>query len=270
MNDNLVFLGTGGGRYNTATQHRQTGGIIYVFDNVQMHIDPGPGAIVYLNKYHIDRFKTKWVVVTHNHTDHNNDAPIIIESLHKSLKNKKGTLITTEEYLRDLPRYYKDLLEEEISVSGGEVLVLQSERRDISVRTKPIVHGQTQGFGFILEQAEKRNGNSLYSLAYTSDTEIHSKYAVYYKGVDILVANVLRPNDRHCPRHATIEELIPAVKKILPKCLIITHFGGYMDSSWSGRNLVPQQVAKIQDALGNKTRVIGAKDGMKLNLEDLI
>ena len=79
----LIFLGTGGGRIHTATQHRRTGGIIYSFNGQQSHIDPGPGAIVYLNKMNIDRLKTKWIIVTHNHTDHQNDDTVIIESVHK-------------------------------------------------------------------------------------------------------------------------------------------------------------------------------------------
>lgn len=43
-NDDLVFLGSGGGRHNIRTQRRSTGGILYKFNGIQAHIDPGPGA----------------------------------------------------------------------------------------------------------------------------------------------------------------------------------------------------------------------------------
>ena len=38
MNDELIFLGSGGGRHNIRTQHRATGGILYKFKgNIRLH-----------------------------------------------------------------------------------------------------------------------------------------------------------------------------------------------------------------------------------------
>ena len=43
----LVFLGTGGGRFATITQKRRTGGIRLISNRLNIHIDPGPGALIY-------------------------------------------------------------------------------------------------------------------------------------------------------------------------------------------------------------------------------
>ena len=43
----LVFLGSGGGRFATVTQKRRTGGIRILGDKVNVHLDPGPGGLIY-------------------------------------------------------------------------------------------------------------------------------------------------------------------------------------------------------------------------------
>ncbi|MHA1392807.1 MAG: MBL fold metallo-hydrolase [Promethearchaeota archaeon] len=304
LNDHeLIFLGTGGGRIHCVTQYRKTGGIIYKFsvpyeyyskenENqskiIQAHIDPGPGAIVYLNKMKIDRLKTKYIIVTHGHTDHMNDVPVIIESVHETLKKRKGTLIAPNSYLKDLPNYYKDLLLKIMPFKSHKAIQIEP---NIIIQGTEIKHGNTEGFGIIfnhfkekIENLEELNFTNnattmekmeiqnkiLYKIAFTSDTEIFNGYIKQYKGVDILIANVLRPDSKYCPRHATIDEIIPAIKEIKPKAVILTHFGAFMDSIWSKQNLVPQQVEKVQQAVGNSIKIIGAEDGQKISIKDLL
>ncbi|MHA1728040.1 MAG: MBL fold metallo-hydrolase [Promethearchaeota archaeon] len=266
-NHELIFLGTGGGRIHCVSQHRHTGGFIYTFNGTQAHIDPGPGAIVYLNEMKIDRLKTKWIVVTHSHTDHCGDAPVIIESVHKSLKIPAGILISTGEYIDILSDYYKDILKEVVVMSSGKTVQLTENTNITGTKT---VHGKIQGFGLIFEQTHPENRNKRYRLACTSDTEIYPDYSEVYKGVDVLIANVLRPDSKHCDRHTAVDEIIPELKKIRPKAFIMTHFGAYMDSRYSNGDLVPSQVEKIQNAVGDDVKVIGAKDGMRINLNKFL
>lgn len=264
----LTFLGTGGGRIHIVTQYRKTGGIIYSFNGTQVHIDPGPGAIVYLNQLKINRLKTKWIVVTHEHTDHSNDVPVIIESVHERLNIPAGTLISTEDYITHLPDYYKKILEKIITMTPGKSVQLTEQTKIKGTKT---VHGESKGFGLIFEQTSPKDPEKKYKIAFTSDTEIFSEYSEVFKNVDVFVANVLRPNDRHCARHTAVDEIIPELKKIRPKVFIMTHFGAFMDSKlWSGGDMVPDQVKKIQIALGNDVKVIGATDSLRLNIRDLL
>ncbi|GAF83633.1 unnamed protein product, partial [marine sediment metagenome] len=73
MDDELVILGSGGGRHHIRTQYRATGGILFKFNGNQAHLDPGPGAIVRINQYNEDPTKTNLFIVTHMHIDHFND-----------------------------------------------------------------------------------------------------------------------------------------------------------------------------------------------------
>ena len=43
----IVLLGTGGGRFATITQKRCTGGMRIIGEGSNLHLDPGPGALIY-------------------------------------------------------------------------------------------------------------------------------------------------------------------------------------------------------------------------------
>src|SRR4030065_673432 len=76
----LTFLGTGGGRFATIYQARATGGI-YLEDERNLHIDPGPGALVRARSVGIDPLKTDAILISHCHPDHYMDAEILIEAM---------------------------------------------------------------------------------------------------------------------------------------------------------------------------------------------
>lgn len=266
----LIFLGTGGGRVHCVNQYRRTGGIIYRFNGIQAHIDPGPGAIVYLNQkeLNIDRLKTKYVIVTHGHTDHCNDVPVIIESIHRKLTQKTGTLISTHDYILQLNQYYKDLLENIIEMQPNHVVQLDEFTK---IRGTKIVHGEVAGFGIIFEQSSQKDPTIKYKIAFTSDTEIFPEYASQFNGVDILVANILRPDDKSCPRHTSVDQIIPEIKKIHPKALIMTHFGAFMDpNSAQEEDIVSRQADKIKKAMDFSIKVIGAQDNQRIRISDLL
>ncbi len=263
----LIFIGTGGGRFHSSTQYRRTGGIIYAFNGKQAHIDPGPGAIVYLNEMGIKRQKTKWIIVTHNHTDHQNDAPIIIESVHKSLNIRAGTLISTEDYIKSLNSYYKSLLIEIIPMHAGKTIPIESHT---IIHGTKVIHGKMDGFGMIINQKDPSNISKNYKIGFTSDTEIYEGFGKVYSDLDILVANVLRPGDKVCQRHACVDEIIPALKIAQPQVCILTHFGAMFDPPGSKENIVEEQILNIQKSLGSSMKIIGAKDGMRVKINDLL
>jgi ribonuclease BN (tRNA processing enzyme) len=263
----LIFLGTGGGRVLTSTQHRQTGGIIYKFNGTQAHIDPGPGAVVYLNQLHIDRLKTQWIIATHNHTDHINDVPIIIEALHESLNKPAGNLISTQDYINGLNLYYKNLLKEITPMTAGKTIKLTPNTFMLGTK---INHGDIDGFGFIIQQINPENSFESYKIGFTSDTEMNPDFAEIFRGVDILVANVLRPNDKFCKRHVCVEEFIPVLAKIKPKMCVITHYGALFDPPWSNTNMIPSQMKYIQEKVGSSIQIIGADDGMSIKINEYL
>jgi ribonuclease BN (tRNA processing enzyme) len=83
--DELIILGSGGGRFQSISQDRSTGSLIFrpLNKNYQFHIDPGRGAIRDLRNYKINPRDTTHIFLAHNHTDHAMSIPIIIEGMSK-------------------------------------------------------------------------------------------------------------------------------------------------------------------------------------------
>ena len=78
----LTFLGSGGGRFATITQKRMTGGFrIDDIDGMNIHVDPGPGALVRTYQFGLSPLKLNGVFVSHSHTDHYTDAEVLIEAM---------------------------------------------------------------------------------------------------------------------------------------------------------------------------------------------
>ena len=265
MNDELVILGSGGGRHHIRTQYRATGGILYKFNGIQAHIDPGPGALVRLNQYGEDPTKTELFIVTHAHLDHYNDLSAVIESSRDSLHDKeynyykKGILITTEEVLHLVSDYHINMLQKVVSFRPGDKY---NYNRVEIIGTKVVHSRNMEGFGI-------RFNLSDYSIAFTSDTMVFDGFSEQFFGVDLLILNLLRPDSVTCKRHLCTDEVIPYINKIRPrlKTLIITHFGAYMDSPKSIKNFVPNQVKKLIEST-KIAHVVAAKDGLKIKIKE--
>jgi ribonuclease BN (tRNA processing enzyme) len=267
MDDELVFLGSGGGRHHIRTQYRATGGLLYKFNGVQAHIDPGPGAIVRINQYHEDPLKTELFIATHAHVDHYNDLSTMIESSRDNLHDekyhyfKKGTLITTPDVLKYISDYHLNMLEKVVVFKAGDRCIFNKTE---IIGTMVIHSRNIEGFGVRFNLQD-------YSIAFSSDTMVFEGFAEQFSGVDILILNLLRPDSETCKRHLCTDEVIPYLNRITPllDTLVITHFGAYMDSPKSLRNFIPSQIQKLNENTNIKN-IIAAEDGLKLKIVNLI
>jgi len=266
MNDTIVILGSGGGRHHIRTQHRATGGILYKFNGIQAHIDPGPGAIVRINQYNEDPTKTELIIVTHAHLDHFGDTSAIIEASRDLLHDrnyvyyKKATLLITEDALPYISEYHLNLLDKVVTFKAGDIL----DYKGVQISATKVIHSNIEGFGVKFKLND-------YSLAFSSDTMVFDGFSKQFSGINILILNLLRPDSKTCKRHLCTDEVIPYLNKINPPLdgLILTHFGSFMDGPRSEKNFVPRQVKKIKEQTTIK-HVIAAQDGLTINIKDLL
>jgi ribonuclease BN (tRNA processing enzyme) len=267
MDDELVILGSGGGRHHIRTQHRATGGILYKFNGIQAHIDPGPGATVRINQYGEDPTKTELFIVTHLHIDHFNDISAIIESSRDTLHDKnynyvkKGVLITTNDTLEFISEYHLNMLEKVIRFKAGDKFFYNGAEL---IGTKVVHSPKIEGFGIKFKLKD-------YTIAFTSDTMVFDGFSEQFSDVNILILNLLRPDSVTCKRHLCTDEVIPYLNRIDPPLdgLIITHFGSFMDGPRSDKNHVPSQVKKFEEKTNIK-RILAAKDGLKIKIKELL
>jgi len=256
----IIFLGTGGGRFATITQKRRTAGIRIISEGLNLHLDPGPGALVHSINEGLDPQKLNAVFVSHCHPDHYTDAEVLIEAMTRGMTRKLGVLAAAKSVLTgnnlcepSISKYHQQMPEQKIEAvpnmkfQVGDVNVLATEAR----HTDP----DTVGFRF-----ETRDFGDF---AYTSDTEYFEGIGKYYEGVRLLVLCVMRPAGKPWKGHMTTNDAIKIVEETRPEQAVLTHLG--MQMIFKG----PASEAKlIKDKTGVPT--VAAVDGMRINFAETI
>ncbi|MDH5441168.1 MAG: MBL fold metallo-hydrolase [Candidatus Bathyarchaeota archaeon] len=255
----IIFLGTGGGRFAMITQQRRTGGIRILSDNSNIHLDPGPGALIYSLEAGLDPQKINAILVSHSHTDHVTDAQVLIEAMSRGTKSKRGLLAAAHSVLygnevcgQSISNYHQSIPEKVIDAQVG----VKFSIGDLEVRTTRAEHSDPDAVGFRLVTADYGD------FAYTSDSEYFGGIEDYYKGVRLLILCVLRPYGRPWKGHMTTEDAIKIAEKVRPEMTIITHFGMGMIFKARGE----AQIIETKTGIPTKP----ATDGMHIYLAEEI
>ena len=251
----ITFLGTGGGRFSAISQRRMTGG--FRIDNLNgknYHVDPGPGALVRTYQFGFDPRNLDGVFVSHAHTDHYNDAEILIEAMTRGMTKEYGVVLGNKSVLDGYERWGPGISKYHQSPSKKYVLEPNQVENinGCSVKGTKTVHGDPEGVGF---QIDYRG----FKISYTSDTGYFEDLHKYHEGADILIASVLRPGNKSIRGHLCSRNFIELLKEVKPKLAIMTHFGLKMLS------IDPIDEAKrITKETGVKT--LAAFDGMSFEV----
>lgn len=251
----LTFLGSGGGRFSAISQRRMTGG--FRIDNLagkNYHIDPGPGALIRTYQFGFNPRNINGIFVSHAHTDHYNDAEVLIEAMTRGMTREQGVIFGSNSVLNGFEQWGPCI--SSYHQSKSDVFVLEpgkvSEVNGIKVKGTATEHGDPAGVGFQIDY----NG---FKLSYTSDTGYFDELADYHEGADILIASVLRPGNKSIPGHMCSRNFVDLINKVKPKVAVMTHLGLKMIS-----NNPVTEAKKISKRTGVKT--IAAYDGLSFNV----
>jgi len=247
----LKFLGTGGGRYVTAEQRRKTAGIIVKTEETQVHVDPGPGALVYNHKEVEEPENTEAIIVSHAHLDHSSDAEPLIEMMTEAYK-QPGTIFANESCLKG----YSDI---EKAISSyhqnlcGKVNQLEEDKefkfKDLKIKSQQMFHSDPKTQGFVLETDEKKIG-------FWTDTEYSEELLEFYKECDTMVIYCTRPKGKSLRNHTSVTDIPDIVEAVDPGTTIITHFGyAFLESD------IEEQKSWLKEECA--TKIIFAEDGME-------
>lgn len=251
----ITFLGSGGGRFSAISQRRMTGG--FRIDNLggkNYHIDPGPGALIRTYQFGFDPRNLSGIFVSHSHTDHYNDAEVLIEAMTKGMIKPLGTIIGSESVLDGYERWgpcissYHQSQSDKIVLKPDEI----HEVDNFTIKGTGTSHGDPTGVGFQIDYKG-------FKVSYTSDTGYFDELADYHEGADILIASVLRPGNKTINGHMCSRNFVDLIEKVKPKVAVMTHLGLKMISS----NPVPE-AKRISKRTGVKT--IAAFDGLSFNV----
>ncbi|MBN2477997.1 MBL fold metallo-hydrolase [Candidatus Micrarchaeota archaeon] len=254
---NIVFIGTGGGRVNLVRQKRLTGGFKINSKSAYIHVDPGPGALIYSWKFKQNPLGLDAIVVSHNHLDHCNDASLMAEAMTRYGFKKRGILIGSKYAIKGknedkaVTSYHQSKIKEVYVGIPGKKKKFKTERGFFEMEFIKSKHDEPTAFGFKLKLEGK-------TIGYTGDTEIYKGIGKNYKGCDVLIANCLKPEDDGIPDHLKTEDVIEILKTAKPKMCILNHLGFSMIKAGPA-----PQAKKIQKESGIPT--FAPKDGQKFN-----
>jgi len=218
----LIFVGTGGGRFAMITQKRRTGGIRIFSERSNIHLDPGPGALTHSIEMGLDPQKIDAILVSHSHPDHSNDAEVLIEAMGHGGKEKRGLLAAAHSVLfgndaceQSISKYHQGLPEKVVDARAGT----RFEIGDLEVEATRAQHSDPDTIGFRF-----RTGN-YGDFAYTSDSGYFEGIERFYEGVRLLLLCVLRPSARPWKGHMTTDDALRILEVARPEVSVLTHFG---------------------------------------------
>lgn len=254
----LKFLGTGGGRFTTMYQARSTGGCLLDAGR-QVHIDPGPGALLRARQEGQDPTKTRAVLVTHAHPDHYTEAEVVVEAMTRGGTARRGTFVGsvstlegTDSHDAVLSRYHRSRPKEAFSVGPGDHFKLGG----VTVRATPSHHRDdtTVGFRFTTEEGV---------IGYIADTSLEEDVIKAHAGSRVLVLPATRPRGARIDWHLCTEDVATIVRAIQPEVALLNHLGLKMIRAG------PDGEAQwLEEKTG--VRTVAASDGMQVTVGDRI
>ncbi len=255
----LTVLGSGGGRFATITQRRMTGGLrIDGIDGKNIHIDPGPGALVRTYQFGLNPLKLDAVLVSHSHTDHYSDAEVLIEAMTRGMTRNRGAVLGSKSVIEGYKHFGPCI--SKYHLKRPEVTVLDvndtAELGNIKITATKTVHGDPKAVGFNLKIED-------FSLSYTCDTEYFEGLHQHHQNADVLISSVIRPRKERIRGHMCTEDFIMLVDEVKPKLAMMTHLG---------MKMMFKDARKEAKMVSHKTGVktLAAYDGLKIDLEPFI
>ena len=251
----LHILGTGGGRFVMTSQMRRTAGLRLVSGGTQVHVDPGPGALVFSNWAKLSPSKLDALVVTHCHPDHYGDAEVFIEAMTRGTRSRRGVLAAPKGVLYGcegigpcISEYHRGLPGEVVELEPG----VEFNVNGLNVEALEARHSDPSGVGLKFK-------TPVGDIVYTGDTGYFPELADQYTGSRLLVACVIWPRDNRLNMHLNTDDLLKVIQASEPGAVVMTHFGSRMLKSG------PEKEAEYLEA-ETGVPIVAAQDGMVIEL----
>ncbi|MBD5654090.1 MAG: MBL fold metallo-hydrolase [Candidatus Eremiobacteraeota bacterium] len=258
------FLGTGGARFVVAKQIRASGGMWLRFapggeparPATQIHLDPGPGALVRAMAIvpPCEPAELDALILSHKHLDHAGDINIMIEAMTQGGWKRRGALLAPRDAFQGeavIFPYAARFVETRhiVEERSGPYRINDVEIRS-SIRH---IHGvETYGYHFVHEGT---------TISYLPCGRFFDGLAEDYRThrPDVLIVNVLRYRDTMTTAdHLTFDEAKHIFGVVRPRVGVMTHFSTKMLEQR------PERLAnELEDELG--IRMFAARDGWLLD-----
>lgn len=253
--DQVVFVGSGGGRMTTATQARATGGLWIVLDGVRLHVDPGPGALVHVRSraLALDPARLDAIVLTHKHLDHSGDVNAMIEAMTEGGTRPRGRVLAPRDAYEEDP-----VILHYVRKYAGETGVLEPGGRYPIGPAGTVVLETPLRLRHPVETYGLRVAGRRHTIGLIACTGYFPELETAFR-TDLLILNVVfrHPRDEI---HLALPDAGRLIAAIRPRLAVITHFG---------LTMVRGRPWELAEALAGETgvRVVAARDRWRLDLD---
>ena len=251
----IIFLGTGGARIVVFKQIRASGGIWMRLEGTQIHIDPGPGALVHSTskRLRLDPTHLSAIVLSHKHLDHSADINVMIEAMTEGGFNRKGAVFAPRDAYESDPvifrylRSYADSME--VLEEGSHFQI-----GGVSLQAPLRMRHQVENHALTFKGGEK-------TITLIPDTRYFAQLENAQEKEDVLILHTVLLQRREID-HLCLEEAKRIIGARTPQLAILTHFGMTIlrAKPW-------ELAAGLEQELG--VRVMAAYDHMRLDLDSL-
>jgi len=227
------------------------------FGATQIHVDPGPGALVRAlgTVPPCVPAELSALVLSHKHLDHSNDINIMIEAMTHGGFQRRGMLFAPNDALE------------------GEAVVFPYALRFVERVQRLTPSAGPHRIGEVELRTSRRHVHAVetYGLHFTHEgrTISYMPCGRFFEGLvedyaahrpDVLIVNVLRYRDKMDVDHLTFDDVVRIVEGVRPAVTVLSHFGTKMLE----RN--PDELAEeLENRFGS--RVLAARDGYRLDAD---
>ena len=217
MAHSITILGTGGDSIVVGRQLRASGGIVITTAENQIHLDPGPGALIGLKQHGLHPRETTAVLLSHQHVNHATEAAALITAMTHNGMDRRGVLVTNDLERGLVPLHQRHLLERAFALQPrGRVGI-----NDVEVKAFAAKHYDSDALHYLIQTPD-------YSLGYITDTAYVKSLADTFKDATVLIINCKYPDNTAEGDHLDIDAVRKLLTEVSPQLAIITHFGAKM------------------------------------------
>lgn len=248
----IIILGSG---TFSPSLKRTSAGLIIKIKKDPILFDSGSGIYFKLAHAGIDFHDISNIFYTHyEHPDHVHDLPFIIfAKKYDKRENKKNLLIGGPAGLRNFynmfSKIYSILEELPFKLTIKEFPKEKFTSDNFSIKTKPMLHGNTKCIGYRIEAEGK-------SVVYSGDTDYCENVVSLAKNADVLITECSFPDELKAPNHLAPASAGRIAHEAEVNTLVLTHLFPECD-----KFNIKKQAQKIF-----KGKVIIAKDLMRIKV----
>jgi len=251
LKSKVIILGTAGGRLVTFRLIRRSGGFLVEKEGKYLHVDPGPGAFVYLKQLGIDYKSIELVVLSHLHLDHSADLNTILEAATDGGKYRGVSLFAPKSAVegedRVLLPYLRRRLVKEGFLSEGKVLSYGNWKVETLIAHR---HHGTETYGLLI------NDEIVYVPCARFEEKMLKGYPPRKK---LMIINTTFYKRKPHIEHLSAEDVEVLLRHLQPEKAVITHFS---------MEMIERDPKRVARELAEKTgvEVIAGEDNMVLEV----